>query len=135
MLVAQNWCLSKYTQVKLYIMRKFIVMALVASAAAIYQPAKAQVSLSVNIGTQPRYGYYTDYYPAPIVHRTYYAPATRYVYVDRSNYRHKKYYRPTQTYRSYYIRPSVRYYDVKQGNYKHYNHFAKHGRGHGKGRH
>ena len=109
-------------------------MALVASAAAIYQPAKAQVSLSVNIGTQPRYGYYTDYYAVPVVQRTYYAPAPRYVYVDRNNYRNKKYYKRSNVYRSYYSRPTTRYYNVKQSNYKHYNKFAKHGKGRGKGR-
>lgn len=121
-------------------MKKFILMVLVASATAIYQPVKAQVSLSLNIGTAPRYGYYPDYYERPVVvHRSYYAPAPRYVYVKRDNYRNKKFYKPSRVYRSSYYRPayrpSTRYYNVKQVNYKHHNKFAKHGRGHGKGRH
>ncbi|TKC10390.1 hypothetical protein FA048_09375 [Pedobacter polaris] len=114
-------------------MKKFILLAMLGIALAVYQPAKAQVSLSINIGSQPRYesyGYYTDY-ERPVVHHTYYAPAPRYVYVDR----HKKYYKPTRVYRSSYSRPSTRYYSVKQNNYKHYNKSFKHGKGHGKGRH
>ncbi|RZL49317.1 MAG: hypothetical protein EOP00_07285 [Pedobacter sp.] len=119
-------------------MKKFIVMALVASAAAIFQPAKAQVSVSLNIGTQPRYvpaGYYSDYYAQPVVHRSYYAPAPRYVYVERNNWRKKSYYKPARVSRSYYSRPATRYYSVKQANYKNYNKSFKHGKGHGKGRH
>ena len=118
-------------------MKKFILMALMASAIAIYQPAKAQVSLNINIGAQPRYVsdvYYADYYPAPVVHRSYYTPSPRYVYVER-NYGHKKHYRPAKVYRSYYSRPATRYYNVKHVNYKHYNKAHKHGRGHGRGRH
>ena len=114
-------------------------MALVASAAAIYQPAKAQLSVSINVGS-PRPIYYNDYYAQPVVHRTYYTPAPRYVYVDRNNYRHKKHYTPARVYRSSYnrsaySRPVNRYYNVKQVNYKQLHKFAKHGRGHGKGRH
>lgn len=112
-------------------MKKFILMALVASVVAIYQPAKAQVSLNINIGAQPRYVsdvYYSNYYGRPLVHRSYYAPPTRYVYVDRND-GHKKYYRSAKVYRSNYSQK------VKQVNYKHDNKFYKHGKYHGKGRH
>ena len=119
-------------------MKKFIVMALVASAAAIFQPAKAQVSVSLNIGTQPRYlpaGYFLDYYERPVVvHRSYYAPAPRNVYEERNKWRKKSYHKPARISRSYYSRPATRYYNVKQVNYKNYNKSFKNGKGHRKGR-
>ena len=122
-------------------MKKFILMALVAVAAAIYQPAKAQVSLSVNIGAQPRYGFYNDYYARPVayysrpvVHRTYYAPAPRVVYVKHHNKSNRRYYTPGRRAVSRtYNRPSTRYYNVKQVHYKNNKHAYKHGKGHGKG--
>jgi hypothetical protein len=113
-------------------MKKFILMVLVASATAIHQPAKAQVSLNINIGAQPRYGYYTDYYARPVVHRSYYAPAPRVVYVNKNNFSKRKYYKPA---RVYYGRPTSRYYEAKRLSYKHNKYVTKHGRGNGKGRH
>jgi hypothetical protein len=116
-------------------MKKLILMALVAVAAAIYQPAQAQVSLSVNIGAQPRYGFYNDYYARPVVHRTYYAPAPRVVYVKQYNNNNRRYYAPGRRVVSRsYNRPSTRYYNVKQVHYKNNKHAYKHGKGHGKGR-
>lgn len=120
-------------------MKKFILMALVACAAAIYLPAKAQVSLNINIGAQPRYGFYNDYYARPVVHRTYYAPASRVVYVKHNNANNRRYYAPGRRVVSRsYNRPSTRYYNVKQVHYKNNKHAYKHskgnGKGHGKGR-
>ena len=115
-------------------MKKLILMALVAVAAAIYQPAKAQVSLNINIGAQPRYGFYNDYYARPVVHRTYYAPAPRVVYVKHHNNSNRRYYAPGRRVVSRsYNRPSTRYYNVKQVHYKNNKHAYKHGKGNEKG--
>lgn len=112
-------------------MKRLILMFTVAIVAATLQTANAQVSLNINIGTQPRYGYYTDYYARPVVHRTYYAPApTRYVYVERNNYRPTKHYRVVKS-KHYYSAP--RHY--KKVHYKHHNKHYKNHRGHGRGRH
>jgi hypothetical protein len=105
-------------------MIKLILLATVAIAALIYQPANAQVSLNVNIGTRPNY----------------YAPAPQYVYVDQPRYIRPAYY-PTRTVvvaqPRYYARPRV-----YRSNYRSY-HVTKfkggkphkgHGHGHGRGR-
>lgn len=113
-------------------MKRLTLMFTVAIVAATLQTANAQVSLNINIGTQPRYGYYTDYYARPVVHRTYYAPApARYVYVKRNNYIPSRHYKSVKAKRYYSAAP--RYY--KNVNYKHYNKPAKHHKGHGRGRH
>lgn len=113
-------------------MKRLIMMFTVAIVAATLQTANAQVSLNINIGAQPRYGYYTDYYARPVVHRTYYAP-TRYVYVDRNYYRSNKYYRPGKA--KHYYSTSSRYYSNKKVHYKHHNKSHKNHRGNGRGRH
>ncbi|WP_316784211.1 hypothetical protein [Pedobacter frigiditerrae] len=116
-------------------MKKLIVFAMLGIASVAYQPAKAQVSINVNIGTPAYYGYNTYYEPAPVV------------YVDRNVRYHRNYnyypkrnvvvYRAQPQRRTYYssYRPVSRHYSVKNVSYKHYNKSFKHGRGHGKGRH
>ncbi|RYF23293.1 MAG: hypothetical protein EOO42_07440 [Flavobacteriales bacterium] len=114
-------------------MKRLTLMFTIAIVAATLQTANAQVSLNINIGTQPRYGYYTDYYARPVVHRTYYAPAPRYVYVERNHYRPSKHYRSVKS--KHYYSTSTRYYNNKKGNYKHHNKPFKSHKGHGRGRH
>ena len=69
-------------------------MVLVASATAIYQPAKAQVNLQINIGSQPNWGprgyNHVDYYYLPEVESYYYVPTKQFVYLERNNWVHRK---------------------------------------------
>lgn len=69
-------------------------MALVASATVIYQPAKAQVSLQINIGSQPNWGPrgydYVDYYYLPEVESYYHVPTRQFVYLERNRWVHRK---------------------------------------------
>jgi hypothetical protein len=85
-------------------MKKFIVLAAIGIAAAIYQPVKAQVSVNINIGSTPN-----PYYAYPTVYSNHYIPARNYVYVERN--------RP-KVYRSYYVRPGYRNYTVQHANYR-----------------
>ena len=75
-------------------MNKLILMVLVASATAIYQPAKAQISLQVNIGSQPNWGPrgydHVDYYYLPEVESYYYVPTRQFVYFERNRWVHRK---------------------------------------------
>jgi hypothetical protein len=77
-----------------YIMKKLILVVLVASAAAIYQPAKAQVSLQINIGSQPNWGPrgydHVDYYYLPEVESYYYVPTQQFVYLESNHWVHRK---------------------------------------------
>lgn len=126
-------------------MKKIILLALAVSTVAIFSTARAQVSLNINIGAQPRYipvGYTYESYYEPVVRRTYYAPAPRHVVT-------KRYYRPATRHvyvkdrnwnrgnrvyqTSYYAKSSNKHY------YKKSNHHLKpkyhKGKGHKRGRH
>ena len=75
-------------------MKKFILLAVLGIAAASYQPAKAQVSVSINIGSQPQWGPrgydYVDYYYLPEVQSYYHVPTRRFVYLERNKWVHRK---------------------------------------------
>lgn len=75
-------------------MKKFILLVALGMAAASYQPAKAQVSLSINIGSQPQWGPrgydYVDYYYLPEIHSYYHVPSRRFVYLERNKWVHRK---------------------------------------------
>ena len=77
------------------IMKKFILIAAVGLASALYQPAKAQVSLSINIGAQPQWGPrgydYVDYYYLPDINSYYYVPTRQFVYLERNRWVHRNY--------------------------------------------
>ncbi len=126
-------------------MKKLILMVLVASATAIYQPAKAQVSLQINIGSQPNWGPrgydHVDYYYLPEVESYYYVPTRQFVYLERNRWVHRKSlpsryrnydlyggrkivinqprpYLQHHVYQSSYTRSQGRYNDVRHGDYK-----------------
>jgi hypothetical protein len=126
-------------------MKKLILMALVASAAAIYQPAKAQVNLQINIGSQPNWGprgyNHVDYYYLPEVESYYYVPTRQFVYLERNRWVHRKSlparyrnydlyngrkvvinqprpYLQHRTYQANYNRSTVRYEKVRHNEYK-----------------
>ncbi len=129
-------------------MNKLILMALVASATVIYQPAKAQVSLQINIGSQPNWGPrgydYVDYYYLPEVESYYHVPTRQFVYLERNRWvhhrslpaRYRNYNlhqgrkivinepRPYLQHRSYqanYSRQNVRHVENRRGDYRSYN--------------
>lgn len=85
------------------IMKKFILIVAVGLASALYQPAKAQVSLNINIGLQPQWGprgyNYVDYYYLPEINSYYYVPSRQFVYLERNRWVHRSYL-PTR-YRNY----------------------------------
>ncbi len=106
-------------------MKKFILLAALAISAAIFQPAKAQVSFNLSVGPQPRYVPVRYSYAPPV----YYAPTRRYVSVRNHRYTNN---RSIIVNHHNYAGPSRRYES------KHYNRPAKHhmvknhGRGHGR---
>ena len=75
-------------------MKKFILLAALGIAAATYQPANAQVSVSINLGSQPQWGPrgydYVDYYYLPEVQSYYHVPTRKFIYLDRNKWVHRK---------------------------------------------
>lgn len=71
-------------------MKKFILLAALGIAAVSYQPAKAQVSLSINIGSQPQWGprgyNHVDYYYLPEIQSYYHVPTRKFIYLDRNKW-------------------------------------------------
>lgn len=71
-------------------MKKFIFLAMLGGAFAIYQPAKAQVSVNINIGAQPQWGPrgydYVDYYYLPDVQSYYHVPTRQFIYLERNQW-------------------------------------------------
>jgi hypothetical protein len=68
-------------------------MLVIGSLAAI--PAKAQVSLNINIGSQPQWGptgyNHVDYYYLPEVQSYYYVPTRKFIYYSGNNWVHSSY--------------------------------------------
>ncbi len=75
-------------------MKKFILLAALGIAAANYQPANAQVRVSINLGSQPQWGpqgyNYVDYYYLPEVQSYYHVPTRNFIYLDRNKWVHRK---------------------------------------------
>lgn len=115
-------------------MKKLILLATLFTA-VIFQPAKAQVSINVNIGSTPYYQpvYYQThpnyvYVSQPrYVNRTYYTPVRRVVSSRTYYHAPPRVYRTTKVYRSNYNR-GPKHHFVKH-HHKGPKHFAKHGRG------
>ena len=67
-------------------MRKLLLMASFGLAALVASPAKAQVSVNVNIGAQPAWGpagyNHVDYYYLPEVETYYYVPTRTFIYMN-----------------------------------------------------
>jgi hypothetical protein len=76
-------------------MKRFvIIMSLAVSAFSITSTAHAQVSVNVNIGTQPVWGPtgydHVDYYYMPDIGAYYYVPKQQYVYREGNNWVFRK---------------------------------------------
>jgi hypothetical protein len=67
-------------------MKKLLLMATFGLAALFASPAKAQVSVNVNIGAQPAWGpsgyNHVDYYYLPEVETYYYVPTRTFIYMN-----------------------------------------------------
>jgi len=72
------------------IMKKFFLIFLVATGSIISKPATAQVSVSINIGSQPTWGPvgydYVEYYYLPDIETYYYVPRRQFVYLNNGNW-------------------------------------------------
>ena len=72
-------------------LRRFILLMLVLSGAAVLKPANSQVSVNVNIGAQPLWGPvgydYVEYYYLPAYDVYYYVPRHQFVYLDGPKWR------------------------------------------------
>ncbi|MBG6235771.1 hypothetical protein IWX76_002352 [Pedobacter sp. CAN_A7] len=73
-------------------MKRLIVFAMLGFAALAVTPAKAQVSVNINIGSQPDWGprgyNHVDYYYLPEVESYYYVPTRKFIYLSGGNWRH-----------------------------------------------
>jgi hypothetical protein len=67
-------------------MKKIILLLALCLIAALSQPAKAQVTLRVNVSTQPIWGPvgydHVEYYYLPDIDSYYYVPGHKYVYLE-----------------------------------------------------
>jgi len=107
-------------------------MLVVGSLAAI--PAKAQVNVSINIGSQPQWGpsgyNHVDYYYLPDVQSYYYVPTRKFIYLNGNNWVHSTYlpgrYRNYDLYRGRKVvinspRPYLRHNSYRTRYVGHYN--------------
>jgi hypothetical protein len=74
------------------VMKKLIVFAMLGFAAWSATPAKAQVNVNINIGSQPNWGprgyNHVDYYYLPEVESYYYVPTRKFIYLNGGNWIH-----------------------------------------------
>ncbi|ETZ21668.1 hypothetical protein [Pedobacter sp. V48] len=77
-------------------MKKLFLLAMLgfASIIALTAPAKAQVNISVNIGSQPQWGPrgydYVDYYYMPDIESYYYVPTRQFIYLNGNRWVHSR---------------------------------------------
>jgi hypothetical protein len=87
-------------------MKKLLLMAAIGVSALLASPAKAQVSLSINIGSQPDWGpsgySHVDYYYLPEIESYYYVPTRQFIYYSGNSWVHTAYL--PGRYRSYDLR-------------------------------
>lgn len=71
-------------------MKKLIVLGLLFSSIFICQQANAQVSVTINVGSQPDWGPvgydYVDYYYMPDIDAYYYVPQKQYIYLESNRW-------------------------------------------------
>ncbi len=77
-------------------MKKLFLLAMLgfASIIAVTGSAKAQVNISVNIGSQPQWGPrgydYVDYYYMPDIESYYYVPTRQFIYLNGNRWIHSR---------------------------------------------
>jgi hypothetical protein len=76
-------------------MKKLILLSMLVIGAMAVIPAKAQVNLSINIGSQPQWGpsgyNHVDYYYLPDVQSYYYVPTRKFIYYSGNDWVHSSY--------------------------------------------
>jgi hypothetical protein len=76
-------------------MKKLLLMATLGVSALLASPAKAQVSVNINIGAQPAWGptgySHVDYYYLPEIESYYYVPTRKFIYYRENRWVHSNY--------------------------------------------
>ncbi|WP_157986664.1 hypothetical protein [Chitinophaga alhagiae] len=115
-------------------MKRFLILVSLIAAGAVFNPASAQVRVSINIGLQPAWGPagydYVEYYYLPAMDMYYYVPARQYIYFDHGRWIRTAYvpvrYRHVDFYRTYKVvindRDPFRYHDRYRVQYAKYRH-------------
>lgn len=71
-------------------MKKIIIVAVLLMTSIFSMPAKAQISLNINIGSQPLWGptgyNHVDYYYIPAIDAYYYVPSGQYIYLTNGRW-------------------------------------------------
>ncbi len=71
-------------------MKKIFVFAMLIIGLSVHQQTKAQVSVHINIGSQPDWGPvgydYVDYYYMPDIDAYYYVPERKYIYFESNRW-------------------------------------------------
>src|SRR3954469_9825772 len=82
---------NQLSQSTIATVKRLLMLTVILSATAFLQPANAQPSVSVNIGSQPLWGPvgydHVDYYYFPSQEVYYYVPKHQFVYLDGGNWR------------------------------------------------
>lgn len=106
-------------------MKKMIICAALFLSAVAFNSAKSQVSININIGSQPAWGPvgydYVEYYYLPDIETYYYVPTRQYIYLSGGNWVFS--YSLPVRYRSYNIYSG---YKVVVNEPRAYTHFKTH---------
>lgn len=82
--------LNSWWYINQIIMKKLFLVLLVATGSVISKPATAQVSININIGSQPTWGPvgydYVEYYYLPDIEVYYYVPRRQFVYLSNGRW-------------------------------------------------
>lgn len=75
-------------------MKKLFLLTMLGLASAITLPATAQVSVNINIGSQPQWGpsgyNHVDYYYMPEIESYYYVPTKKFIYYSGNSWVHRR---------------------------------------------
>jgi hypothetical protein len=75
-------------------MKKLLLVAALGFSALLASPAKAQVSVNINIGAQPAWGPvgydHVDYYYLPEIESYYYVPTRNFIYLSGNRWTHSR---------------------------------------------
>ena len=106
-------------------MRKLVLMATLGIASLMAPQAKAQASVSVNIGSQPQWGpqgyNHVDYYYLPDVESYYYVPSRQFIYLSGNRWIRSS--RLPSRYRSYNLYNGRKYVINSPRPYLHHNNY------------
>jgi hypothetical protein len=76
-------------------MKRLLLVAAIGISALLASPAKAQVSVNINIGAQPEWGpagySHVDYYYLPEIESYYYVPTRKFIFYSGNRWVHSTY--------------------------------------------